>query len=54
MPAATTPTTMAAAATAPTAMPGDCRDVRHYAKRAHRNACGENAYRSLLHGTFPT
>jgi hypothetical protein len=23
-------------------------------KRARRNACRQNAYRSLLHGTFPT
>jgi hypothetical protein len=45
--------------TAPTstsafAAPGDCRSVRDDAKRAHRNACRQNAYRSLLHGTFPT
>ena len=50
----TAPAVVATAAT-PTAMPpSDCRDVRHDAKRAHRNACRQNAYRSLLHGTFPT
>jgi hypothetical protein len=51
MPAASAP--MPAAATAPTAMSGDCRDVCHNAKRAHRNACRQNAYRSLLHRTSP-
>jgi len=49
----------AAPSTAPTsasafAAPGDCRSVRDDAKRAHRNACRQNTYRSLLHGTFPT
>jgi hypothetical protein len=41
-------------ASTPTARPGDCRDVRHDAKRAHRNACRQNAYRSFLHGTIPS
>ena len=55
MPTAPTSATMPATASTPTAMPpSDCRDVRHDAKRAHRNACRQNAYRSLLHGTFPT
>jgi hypothetical protein len=53
------PTASAVKSTAPTsasafAAPGDCRSVRDDAKRAHRNACRQNAYRSLLHGTFPT
>jgi len=40
--------------TATTATPsGKCRDVRHDAKRAHRNARRQNSYRSLLHGAFP-
>jgi hypothetical protein len=52
MPAASATTPMPAATT-PTAMSGDCRDVRHNAKRAHRNACRQNAYRSLLHRTSP-
>jgi hypothetical protein len=61
MPTAATPTAMPpAAATTPAAvsatpatpMPaGDCRDVRDQAKRAHRNACRQNAYRSL-HGAL--
>jgi hypothetical protein len=51
---ASTAPAMPATASTPTAMPGDCRDVRHDAKRAHRNARCQNAYRSLLHGTFPT
>jgi hypothetical protein len=50
---AATPTVAAASASA-FAAPGDCRSVRDDAKRAHRNACRQNAYRSLLHGTFPT
>jgi hypothetical protein len=54
MPATTTAPTVKSAASTPTAMPGDCRDVRHDAKRAHRDARRQNAYRSLLHGTFPT
>jgi hypothetical protein len=53
MPATTTAPAVKSAASTPTAMPGDCRDVRHDAKRAHRDACRQNAYRSLLHGTFP-
>jgi hypothetical protein len=51
--ASTAPAVKSTAST-PTAMPGDCRDVRHDAKRAHRNACRQNAYRSLLHGTLLT
>jgi hypothetical protein len=54
---ATTSTAPAVKATASTSTPtpfGKCRDIRHGAKRAHRNARGQNAYRSLLHGTFPT
>ena len=35
------------------AAPGDCRSVRDDAKRANRNACRQNAYRSLRHGTLP-
>ena len=58
MPATTTAPTVKSAASAtastPSAMPGDCRDVRHDAKRAHRYACRQNAYRSLRHGAFPT
>ena len=50
MPAAATAMPAAAA----TAMPRDCRHVRHDAKRAHRNARCQNSNRSLLHGTFPT
>jgi hypothetical protein len=62
-PTASTAPSVAAASTAPSvaaasasafAAPGDCRSVRDDAKRAHRNACRQNAYRSLLHGTFPT
>jgi hypothetical protein len=54
--AASASTVKAAAASTVTSsvIAGDCRDVRHDAKRAHRNACRQNAYRSLLHGTFPT
>jgi hypothetical protein len=47
MAAATTPTAMAAA----TPM-GECRDVRHDAKRAHRNAHRQNSY-CFLHGASP-
>jgi len=47
---ASAPTPMPAAATA---MPGDCGGIRDDAKRAHRDACRQNAYRSFLHGTFP-
>jgi hypothetical protein len=54
MPAAATPTAMPAATTTPTTMPGDCRDVGRDAKRAHRNACRQNAYRSFVHGTLLT
>jgi hypothetical protein len=50
---ASTPTAVPAAATA-TPMPGDCRDVGRDAKRAHRNACRQNAYRSFVHGTLLT
>jgi hypothetical protein len=51
-----TPSTMPTAA--PTsasafAAPGDCRSVRDEAKRANRNACCQNTYRSLLHGKSP-
>jgi hypothetical protein len=53
--ASTAPSVAAASASASAfAAPGDCRSVRDDAKRAHRNACRQNAYRSLLHGTFPT
>jgi hypothetical protein len=56
MPTASTSTAVptATATSTPTAMSGDCRDVRHKAKRAHRNACRQNAYRSLCHGMIPT
>jgi hypothetical protein len=47
MPAASTPTTMPATAT-----PGECRAVRHDAKRANRNARCQNTYCFLLHGAF--
>jgi hypothetical protein len=52
--AASTAPSVAAASASAFAAPGDCRSVRDDAKRAHRNACRQNAYRSLLHGTFPT
>jgi len=51
--AASASTPVPAAATS-SAMPGDCGGIRDDAKRAHRDACRQNAYRSLLHGTFPT
>jgi hypothetical protein len=51
---ASAPTPMPAATTAPSAMPRDCGGIRDDAKCAHRDACRQNAYRSLLHGTFPT
>jgi hypothetical protein len=47
-----TPTSMPATAN-PTAMPSDCRGIRDDAKRAYRDACCQNAYRSLLHGMSP-
>jgi hypothetical protein len=50
----TTSTAPAVKPTASTPRPGDCRDVRHDAKRAHRKACRQNAYRSFLHGTIPS
>jgi hypothetical protein len=37
-------TTPAAAASATTATSGDGRDIRHDAKRAHRDACRQNSY----------
>jgi hypothetical protein len=41
--------------TATTATPsGECRDVRHHAERANRNARGQNSYCFFPHGTFPT
>ncbi len=51
-----TTTAMAAATTAMAAATpmGECRDVRHDAKRAHRNAYRQNSYRFLPHGAFPT
>jgi hypothetical protein len=51
----TAPAAMPAATTTPSAMPGDCGGIRDDdAKRAHRDACRQNAYRSLLHRLFPT
>jgi hypothetical protein len=51
----TAPTASAMPASAATPMPaGDCRGVRNDAKRANRNACHQNAYRSRRHGTLPT
>jgi hypothetical protein len=47
----TAPVTTATSASV--AAPGDCRSVRDDAKRANRNACRQNAYRSLRHGTLP-
>jgi hypothetical protein len=44
----TTVTTTAMAAATPM---GECRDVRHDAKRAHRNAHRQNSY-CFLHGAF--
>jgi hypothetical protein len=52
--AASAPTVAAASATTTATLSGECRDVRHHAERAHRDTCRQNAYRSLLHGTFPT
>ena len=46
----TTVTTTAMAAATPM---GECRDVRHDAKRAHRNAYRQNTYCFLLHDAFP-
>jgi hypothetical protein len=52
----TVTTTAMATATTPTmaaATPmGECRDVRHDAKRAHRNAHRQNSY-CFLHGASP-
>jgi hypothetical protein len=45
----TTVTTTAMAAATPM---GECRDVRHDAKRAHRNAHRQNSY-CFLHGASP-
>jgi hypothetical protein len=51
----TPPAASAMPASAATPMPaGDCRGVRNDAKRANRNACHQNAYRSRRHGTLPT
>jgi hypothetical protein len=44
-----TPTPTATTAT----LSGECRDVRHDAKRANRNACRQNSYCFLPHGAFP-
>jgi hypothetical protein len=49
--AATASATMPTA-TAPTAMPSDCRSVRDDAKRANRNARCQNTYCFLFHGGF--
>jgi hypothetical protein len=49
----TAPTSATTATSASVAAPGDCRSVRNDAKRANRNACRQNAYRSLRHGTLP-
>jgi hypothetical protein len=48
-----TPTATTAPSTTAT-LSSECRDVRHHAERANRNARGQNAYCSLLHGRFPT
>jgi hypothetical protein len=50
--AAVKPAETAAATSATTS--GKCGDIRHGAKRAHRNTCRQNGYRSLFHGTIPT
>jgi hypothetical protein len=52
---ATTPTVAAASATAASTatLSGECRDVRHHAERANRNARSQNSYCFLLHGAFP-
>src|ERR1700751_13174 len=52
--AAQTPSTpvKSTASTSAAPAPGKCRDVRHDAKRAHRNTCRQNAYCSL-HGVLP-
>jgi hypothetical protein len=50
---AATPAAMSAAATS-TPMSCECRDVRHEAKRAHRNTRRQNAYCLLLHDAFPS
>jgi hypothetical protein len=47
----TTTTVTTTAMAAPTPM-GECRDVRHDAKRAHRNAHRQNSY-CFLHGASP-
>jgi hypothetical protein len=39
-----------AATTAPS---GECRDVRHHAERANRDARYQNSYCFLPHGAFP-
>ncbi len=49
---ASAPTPVPATAT-PAARPSDCGGIRDDAKRTHRDACRQNAYRSLFHGTFP-
>ena len=51
MPATATPSAMPAATTPFPA--GDCGGIRDDAKRAHRDACRQNADRSLLHGMSP-
>jgi hypothetical protein len=52
---ATTPTVAAASATAASTatLSGECRDVRHHAERANRDARSQNSYCFLLHGAFP-
>src|SRR5262249_27089243 len=52
-PASTVNPTASTSATTPFAK-CKCRPVRHEAKRGHRNAGRQNAYRSLRHGTLPT
>jgi hypothetical protein len=49
---ATTPTAAAASATTAT-LSGECRDIRHHAERANRNARCQNSYCFLLHGGSP-
>jgi hypothetical protein len=52
---ATTPTAGAASATTATTatLSGECRDIRHHAERANRNARCQNSYCFLLHGGSP-
>jgi hypothetical protein len=50
------PTASATMSTASAATPSACkrRDVRHNAKRGHRNARRQNAYCSFAHSAIPT